>query len=38
VIENISIVNNFRSQFRRFLGRSSFEELLRAMRDKISQP
>lgn len=36
VIENISIVNNFRSQFRRFLGRSSFKELLRTMGDKIS--
>ena len=34
VIENISLVNNYRSQFRRILGRSSFAELLRLMRDK----
>lgn len=36
VIENISLVNNYRSQFRRILGRSSFAELLRLMRDKIN--
>jgi phospholipid transport system substrate-binding protein len=35
VIENISIVNNFRSQFRRVLNKSSFKELLKTMRDKI---
>lgn len=34
VLENISIVNNFRSQFRRVLGRSSFAELLRTMRER----
>jgi phospholipid transport system substrate-binding protein len=37
VIENISIVNNFRSQFRRILNKSSFKELLQTMRDKISK-
>ena len=36
VIENISIVNNYRSQFRRILGKSSFAELLRLIRDKIN--
>jgi len=35
IIENISIVNNYRSQFRRFLGRSSFAELLQTIRDKV---
>ncbi|MDH3442590.1 MAG: ABC transporter substrate-binding protein [Deltaproteobacteria bacterium] len=34
VLENISIVNNFRSQFRRLLGRSSFADLLRTIREK----
>lgn len=36
VTENISIVNNYRSQFSRILGRSSFAELLRAIRDKVN--
>ena len=35
IIENISIVNNYRSQFCRILGRSSFEELLQTIRDKV---
>ena len=34
VIENISLVNNYRSQFHRVLARSSFDELLRRMREK----
>ncbi len=34
VIENISLVNNYRSQFNRVLRESSFEELLRRMRGK----
>src|SRR5882724_4308376 len=34
VIENISIVNNYRSQFSRVIARSSFEDLLRQMKDK----
>src|SRR5262245_15047063 len=34
VIENISLVNNYRSQFNRVLASSSFEELLRKMREK----
>ncbi|HWP57253.1 MAG TPA: ABC transporter substrate-binding protein [Candidatus Acidoferrales bacterium] len=33
-IENISLVNNYRSQFSRVLARSSFDELLRAMNEK----
>ena len=35
IIENISIVNNYRSQFSRILGRSSFASLLQTIRDKI---
>jgi phospholipid transport system substrate-binding protein len=39
VIENISLVNNYRSQFNRVLSRSSFEDLLQAMKQKkISAP
>jgi len=36
IIENISIVNNYRSQFSCILGRSSFAELLRTIRDKVN--
>ena len=36
IIENISIVNNYRSQFRRVLGRSSFAELLQKISDKVN--
>jgi len=34
VIENISVVNNYRSQFSRVISRSSYEELVRAMKEK----
>ena len=34
VIENVSIVNNYRSQFTRVIARSSFADLLRQMKDK----
>jgi phospholipid transport system substrate-binding protein len=34
VIENISLVNNYRSQFNRVVAQSSFEELLKRMKDK----
>jgi phospholipid transport system substrate-binding protein len=34
VVENISMVNNFRSQFNRVINNSSYEELLRRLRDK----
>lgn len=34
VIENISLVNNYRSQFSRVIARSSFNELMRKMKDK----
>jgi phospholipid transport system substrate-binding protein len=34
VIENISIVNNYRSQFNRVIAKSSFEDLLQKLRDK----
>ena len=36
VIENISLVNNYRSQFDRVIARSSFEDLLRIMKEKQS--
>lgn len=35
IIENISIINNYRSQFQRILSRSSFAELLRMLSDKV---
>lgn len=34
VVENISLVNNYRSQFNRVLARSSYEELLRRIKNK----
>ena len=34
VIENISIVNNYRSQFHRLITKSSYEELVRNMKEK----
>jgi phospholipid transport system substrate-binding protein len=34
VIENISLVNNYRSQFNRVIGKSSYEELVRSMKEK----
>jgi phospholipid transport system substrate-binding protein len=37
VIENVSIVNNYRSQFARVINKSSFEGLIRAMREKTLQ-
>jgi phospholipid transport system substrate-binding protein len=36
VAENISVVNNYRSQFDRVIARSSFEELLKIMKQKGS--
>jgi phospholipid transport system substrate-binding protein len=35
IIENVSVVNNYRSQFSRILGRSSFADLLQIIRAKI---
>ena len=37
VAENISMVNNYRSQFNRVLSKSSFEELVRRINKKLSQ-
>lgn len=37
VIENISLVNNYRSQFNRVIANGSYEELLRRLKDKQSQ-
>lgn len=34
VIENISLVNNYRSQFNRVIAQSSFDDLFRKMKDK----
>jgi phospholipid transport system substrate-binding protein len=36
VIEDISVVNNYRSQFDRVIARSSFEDLVRVMKEKQS--
>ena len=36
VVENISIVNNYRSQFDRVINASSYEELVKRIRDKIN--
>ena len=38
VIENISLVNNYRSQFNRVLSRSTFEDLVQAMKQKKISP
>jgi len=35
IAENISLVNNYRSQFNRVIANSSYEELLRRLRDKL---
>jgi phospholipid transport system substrate-binding protein len=37
VVEGVSLVNNYRSQFDRFLGKKSFDELLQELRDKKSK-
>jgi phospholipid transport system substrate-binding protein len=37
VVENISMVNNFRSQFNRVINNSSYEELVRRLKDKQSE-
>lgn len=34
VVENISLVNNYRSQFSRIVANSSYEELIRRMKEK----
>ncbi|HEY1232933.1 MAG TPA: ABC transporter substrate-binding protein [Candidatus Binatia bacterium] len=34
VIENISVVNNYRSQFNRVIAKTSFEDLLQKLRDR----
>ena len=34
VIENVSLVNNYRSQFNRVIGKSSYEDLVSKMKDK----
>ena len=36
VAENISLVNNYRSQFNRVIAKFSFEELLKTMKEKVN--
>ena len=36
IAENISLVNNYRSQFNRVIARSSFDELLKIMKQQLS--
>lgn len=38
VIENISLVNNYRDQFNRVITKSSYEELIRRIKDKSNNP
>ena len=35
VVDNISIVNNYRSQFDRVIARNSYEELVKRLREKL---
>jgi phospholipid transport system substrate-binding protein len=37
VVENVSIVNNYRSQFDRVISKSSYEELKRMLKEKAEQ-
>jgi len=37
VVEGVSLVNNYRSQFDRFLSKKSFDELLQVLREKKSK-
>ena len=36
VAENISLVNNYRSQFNRVIAKSSFDDLLKTMKEKAN--
>jgi phospholipid transport system substrate-binding protein len=38
VIEHVSLVRNYRTQFARILGKSSYEELVRTIKSKLQQP
>ena len=38
VVENISMVNNYRSQFNRVITNASYEELVRRLKDKMDFP
>jgi len=37
VIENISLVNNYRSQFNRVITKSSYEDLIRRLKEKQTE-
>jgi phospholipid transport system substrate-binding protein len=36
LVENVSIINNYRSQFNRILSKSSFDELKKRLREKLA--
>lgn len=36
LVENVSIINNYRSQFDRILSKHSFDELKKLLRDKVA--
>jgi phospholipid transport system substrate-binding protein len=38
VVENVSMVNNYRSQFNRVISNASYEELMRRLRDRADFP
>jgi phospholipid transport system substrate-binding protein len=38
VVENVSLVRNYRTQFARILSKASYEELVRTIRSKLQQP
>jgi len=37
VVENISLINNYRSQFNRIITKTSYDELVSMMRQKLSK-
>jgi phospholipid transport system substrate-binding protein len=37
VIENVSLVQNYRNQFNRILAKSSYEDLIKALQKKIHE-
>ncbi len=37
VVENISLINNYRSQFNRIITKTSYDELVSMMKQKLSK-
>ncbi|MEJ2695864.1 MAG: ABC transporter substrate-binding protein [Candidatus Sulfobium sp.] len=37
VVEGVSLINNYRTQFREIIGRGSYEDLLRRLKEKVGQ-